>query len=77
VDSTPKKIEGWSVLDEGGSGSADVTVVAEEGDGVVERVRGQGADSPGRGEIRKTTRVVVRYDEMDSEIELGQYANRR
>ncbi|RLL97479.1 hypothetical protein CFD26_106816 [Aspergillus turcosus] len=74
VDSTPKKIEGWSVLDEAGSADA---LAAEERGGVVERVRGQGADSPGRGEIRKTTRVVVRYDEMDSEIELGQYANRR
>lgn len=74
VDSTPKKIEGWSVLDEAGSADA---LAAEERDGVVERVQGAGSGSPARGEIRKTTRVVVRYDEMDSEIELGQYANRR
>ncbi|GIC93624.1 putative plasma membrane protein Pth11-like [Aspergillus udagawae] len=65
VDATPKKIEGWSVLDEAG---ADVTVSAAEG---------QVRMNPDVCVIRKTTQVVVRYDKMDSEIEMGRYANRR
>ncbi|KAH1544943.1 hypothetical protein KXV92_003685 [Aspergillus fumigatus] len=64
ADATPRKVEGWSVLDEGG---ADATVSAE----------GQERMNPEACVIRKTTRVVVRYDEMDSEIEMEQYAHRR
>jgi hypothetical protein len=64
VDATPKKIEGWSVLDEAG---ADVIVSAAEG---------KERRNPDACVIRKTTQVVVRYDKMDGEIEMGRYANR-
>ncbi|EAW13620.1 putative plasma membrane protein Pth11-like [Aspergillus clavatus NRRL 1] len=72
LDSTPKKVEGWSVLDEAGAAEVRVTSAAGMRDDEHHGMD-MDLDSPGRwGEIRKTTKVVVRYDEMESEIELEQ-----
>ncbi|RHZ62446.1 putative plasma membrane protein Pth11-like [Aspergillus thermomutatus] len=75
VDATPKKVDGWSVLDEGGS--ADAIVSAADGQDRAQERMHPVTNSPGRGEIRKTTRVVVRYEEMEREIELGHFFEAR